>query len=318
MFADDWQVDYRYDQEVGLWRRWDGEAGRWEEARHWITVDVGAHLEKLRKEGRVSVDGVSKSKIHAVRDLAADFAVQPFDPDPDVLALPWNDILNTVTGKTEKLTREHYITRYMPDGISQPSMDLDVWRTDWGRFVLDCLQFYAEPERMGVATYLQQWVGTALTTNCSDESALYLVGPSRTGKGTFLETLLTMMGDLGWMVAGNRVIGEHLHHSQWKARLGGKRLVGVDEVPKGRWHDDELNPLISGGSIEANAMRSDSIVFTSVGHYIFTSNTRPTSSAASGIWRRLRFIEFQNQISDEAEDPHLNPNPPKEGLGDSP
>ena len=110
LFASDWQVDYRYDQENGLWRRWDSEVDRWEEARHWITVDVGAHLEKLRKEGRVTVDGVSKSKIHAVRDLAADFAVQQFDPDPDVLALPWNELLDTTTGKTAKLTREHYIT----------------------------------------------------------------------------------------------------------------------------------------------------------------------------------------------------------------
>ena len=305
LFADDWQETYRYDQEVGLWRRWDGEAGRWGEAQHRINVEVGAHMERLRAKGQVTVDQVSKSKIHAVRDLAADFAVQQFDPDPDVLALPWNDLLNTETGETETLTREHYITNYMPDAIAQPPDNLDVWRTDWGSFVLDCLLFYPEPERMGVATYIQQWVGTALTTNTSDESALYLVGPTRTGKGTFLETLLAMMGDLGWMVAGNRVVGEQHHHSQWRARLSGKRLVGIDEVPTGRWHDDELHPLISGGTIEANAMRTDSIIFTSVGHYIFTSNTRPTSRGASGIWRRLRFIEFQNQVSEEAEDPHL-------------
>ena len=136
----------------------------------------------------------------------------------------------------------------------------------------------------------------ALTGDCRDEAALLLWGDSGCGKSTFFETLLGAMGSLGAIVSGRRAAGEREDHRQWLAGLQGKRLVVINEFPeRGRWRSDDLNALIDGGPIEANRMRCDSSVFCSQAHVLMTSNHRPHASASSGIWRRLRQIEFRHK-----------------------
>ena len=303
VFADKQSEMYRYDADARVWRRWSG--GRWSEAEHHITVDVGEHLEAARAAFDLGVETVGLSKHKHVLELAQAFGVQEFDPNPHLLGLPWGEVLDTTTATTATLMREHFVTHSLPEAIKRPPEDLNVWETDWGEFVKECLVHYEEVDRMAVAVYLQRWAGVALTANCDDEQAVYLYGVAGTGKGTFSETLLAMMGEYGYAVSGSRIVGEHSQHSQWKAGARGKRLIVFDEVPPGRWRDDELDPLISGQMIEANKMRENSIQFRSQAKLIFTGNSRPSSKAASGIWRRLRIVQFQNEMDEDAKDPGL-------------
>ena len=166
----------------------------------------------------------------------------------------------------------------------------------WTRFVYEALSHYPQGEREEVACYLQEWCGLALTGDCRDEAALFLWGDPGSGKSTFFETLLAVMGSLGAAVSGKRVAGDREDHRQWIAALQGKRLVVINELPeRGRWNSEDLNALIDGGPIEANRMRHDSIVFGSQAHLLITGNHRPNASASSGIWRRLRQIEFRHK-----------------------
>ena len=89
---------------------------------------------------------------------------------------------------------------------------------------------------------------------------------------------------------------ESNQHLQWLAGLANKRLVAIHELPeRGAWQSDSLNQLVSGGAVEANRMRQDSFNFNSVSHVIATGNHRPRAAAGSGIWRRLRIVQFQHQ-----------------------
>ena len=302
-FVDKQSEMYRYDADARVWRRWSG--GRWSEAKHHIMVDVGGHLEAARTAYDMPPSTASLNKHKNVLELAQAFGVQEFNPNPNLLGLPWGEVLDTTTGTTATLTRGLYVTRSLPESIKRPPESLDVWDTDWATFVKQCLIHYEKVDRMRVAVYLQRWAGVALTANCDDEQALYLYGVPGTGKGTFSETLLAMMGEYGYTVSGSRIVGENSQHSQWKAGARDKRLIVFDEVPPGRWRDDELDPLISGQMIEANRMRENSIQFRSQAHLIFTGNSRPSSKAASGIWRRLRIVQFQNKMDEDAKNPGL-------------
>ena len=65
----------------------------------------------------------------------------------------------------------------------------------------------------------------------------------------------------------------------------------------------DLNALLEGGPLEANSMRSNSVVFNSTASVVLVGNHRPRASAASGIWRRLVQVEFRNRP--EKPDPKL-------------
>ena len=137
----------------------------------------------------------------------------------------------------------------------------------WVQFLDQALSHYPAGEREKIAAYIQEWCGLALTGDCREEAALFVWGDAGCGKSTFFETLIAVMGSLGSTVSGKRVAGEREDHRQWLARLQGKRLVVINELPeRGRWNTEDLNALIDGGPIEANRMRQDSIEFTSQAH----------------------------------------------------
>ena len=64
-----------------------------------------------------------------------------------------------------------------------------------------------------------------------------------------------------------------------------------------------LDTLIDGGTVEANRMRQDSINFHSSAFVMATGNHRPTAPTGSGIWRRLRIVQFQAKPTEP--NPHL-------------
>ena len=123
---------------------------------------------------------------------------------------------------------------------------------------------------------------------------LFLYGVPGTGKSKFTETLRAAFGDYAGSISGSRVARES-SHLQWLAGLQDKRLVVINELPqRGQWQTDSLNDFVSGETVEANKMRQDSINFKGVAHVIATGNHRPSAGGGSGIWRRMRIIQFQN------------------------
>ena len=55
-----------------------------------------------------------------------------------------------------------------------------------------------------VHDFLQEWAGSALTGDCSDEAMLFLYGRHGSGKSTFAETLLEVFAGYGAMITGSR------------------------------------------------------------------------------------------------------------------
>ena len=224
--------------------------------------------------------------------------VDSFDSDILSVGLPGGRIFEVVTGKVRPAKPQDRLRKALaiaPD--AEPS-------SLWATFVYQSLAHYPETERDAVALWLQEYCGAMLTGDCSDQKALFIWGTAGTGKSVFAETLRHVMGSYAGVVAGERLAGREGSHRQWVVGLAGRRLVLVSELPeRARWNVSDLNALVEGGPLEANSMRSNSIVFNSQASVILVGNHRPRASAASGIWRRLVQVEFRNKP--ETPDPKL-------------
>ena len=305
--ASEFGLQYNYDEQAKTWRKWDDQDLIWREPDSSLLVDIGALIE--RKTDKQTL--LSLPAHNGVKGLAEGFLVERFDRRPELLGLP-GQVLNTTTVEVESMTREHRITRSLSRGISYPAEPPpDGKLSQWEQFVWDALlhydsPFYPKGSRAEVYSFLQTWCGSMLTGRCTDEKMIFLWGKPGTGKGTFAETLYAMMGDYGHVLAGARLAGPRDDHLQWLAGCRGKYFVFIDEVPEGgRWRADILNPMVSGGPLEANEMRKNSITFRSKAHVLATGNHRPTARAASGIFRRLVIVGFQNKPEGDALNTHL-------------
>ena len=302
-FADDWGEKYNYDERNKVWRLYDGIA--WQEAGLELLNDIGLLIEDVLRRERISDSKWLSLTTHkGVKGLAEALLAEEFDTNPHLLALPNGDILEVQTGKTRELKREDRITRYLPEAVMNRSEEN---RKEWEEFLWQGLDHYEQDDRTKIIAFLQQWSGTALAGDCRDEAMIFLYGRPRTGKSTFAGILLDLFGSYGAVLAGRRVVGnKDGGHLQWLAKLAGKRLVWIDEVPdNGRWQPAVMNQLVSGLEIEANRMRENSIAFTSVAHVIATGNHRPQARAASGLWRRIHIVQFQHQVAEDAQDKEL-------------
>ena len=287
---------YAYNRDAGTWRVWGDilpGLGPWADAKD-MHRQISFEIRNL-----IDADSqtqaqrwLSRSTFGNVEFLLREWLSAEWDTNPHVLGLPGGGKLDTRDGSIEQQSAQDHISRSLGTGLP----DTEGISKAWDNFVWDCLAHYDLADRYAVKDYLQQWAGAALTGDCRDEAALFLYGKPGTGKSTFLETLAHVFGDYAYTVQGKRLF-DHQGHTQWLAGCRDRRLVTIREMPNTReaWPSDLLNELISGGEVEANFMRQNSINFPSRAHVIFTGNHQPKADAASGLWRRLRLVQFQAQ-----------------------
>ena len=205
----------------------------------------------------------------------------------DVLGLPSGRALDLATGQVRRAQpSEHVYQRLaVAPEAGEPS--------EWLRGLGETFSQLEKPAEM--IAYLRWWLRYSLGRSCDDESALFLVGPTGTGKSTLADTWASVVGsELGATRDGNRLVarGGYAQHSQWLAGLAGKRFLRVGELPEnGRWDAGPLSTLIAGETVEANRMRENSTEFGATVKVMITGNHQPELSPQSGLVRRLRIVE---------------------------
>ena len=285
---------YAYNRDAGSWRVWGDilpGLGPWADAKD-IHRQIGFQVRGLidNKSQTQAQRWLSRATFGNIEFLLREWLAVEWDTNPHVLGLPGGGKLDTRDGMIDQQSAQDHISRSLGAGLP----DTEGINKEWDNFVWNSLAHYALKDRYAVKAYLQQWAGAALTGDCRNEAALFLYGKPGTGKSTFLETLAAVFGDYAYTVQGKRLF-DHQGHTQWLAGCRDRRLVTIREMPNTReaWPADLLNELISGGEVEANFMRQNSINFPSRAHVIFTGNHKPKADAASGLWRRLRLVQFQ-------------------------
>ena len=147
--------------------------------------------------------------------------------------------------------------------------------------------------------YLKQRAGYWLTGDTSLEDFDFFYGPGGNGKGVFLKTIATIMGDYALVAPISQfMVSRHDEHLCELARLAHARLVIASEPEENRtWAIGKIKQLTGNeGRIAARHMHQRFFEFLPRFKLVFVGNTKPRiASVDEALVRRLNLVPFRFQ-----------------------
>lgn len=141
---------------------------------------------KAGKEAVVQCSQPNAARVEKAKKMFRDHAevsVSTFDNNPDLLNVG-NGVLNLRTGDLSPHSPEQRFTYCLDTNYYH-----DADYADWVKWLTTVVRGGTE-----IVDYLQMAVGCSITGDVSQEILWYISGPPRSGKGTFTETLLALLG----------------------------------------------------------------------------------------------------------------------------
>jgi putative DNA primase/helicase len=208
-----------------------------------------------------------------------------WDADPDVVVCANGD-LHLPSRTLNPHDPRTYATQRLPYAYD-PGADCEVWEN----FVRNTL-----PEE---TEFLQEFAGYCLTTDTALEMALWMQGTRGSGKSTFLEGLLAMLGHR----AGRLGLRDIEQSRFGLTGIQGKTLLVASEQPNLYLQStDILDALISGEPVTVDRKYREPQTIRPVAKIVWAMNDLPRiGNSTSGIFRRVKVVRFP--------DPTGNPNP---------
>ena len=291
--------DLLFCAERRTWLVWDGV--RWQperrgdvQARAIDTVraiaEEGGTVRGVARKELVSHARVSQraERIGAMIRLAQ--SMVPVTPD-ELDADPWlltcaNGTLDLRSGVLRLPERRDRITRMTP-----VAYDPAATSTRWERFLREAVG--GDEELVG---YLQRAAGYAATGSTRERAIVVLLGPTGTGKTTFLELLRAALGDYGAVTPMTTLLGSQ-HGSSIPAdvaALAGARLVIASEADDaGPWDGAKLKLLTGGDSLTARHLYGQLFTFTPTHTLMLGTNRLPQLARVDeALLGRLHVVPF--------------------------
>ncbi len=243
---------------------------------------------------RALVDHARKSESHArlkamvaLASTQVEVAVRASDFDGDAWLLNCaNGVVDLRSGSARAHDPKLLITK-----IARTGFVADAKCPRWEAFVLECMGGDHE-----LAAYLQRVAGYALTGDIREHCLFFLCGGGANGKGSFVNTLVRLLGDYAKPGALDLLLEKRGEaHPTEQADLFGARLVSVQEVEQGKpWAEATLKALTGGDPIKARRMREDFWTFEPTHKLLVSGNHKPRARGGDdGFWRRMRVIQFE-------------------------
>jgi putative DNA primase/helicase len=296
-------ADWRYVARWGKWFRFDG--ARWAEDQKLEVFDCSR---KICRENSALCDEKDKvtpkrlntsAFVYAVVRLASSdshHAATTEQWDADAWALNTaSGYINLRTGEVEPNAREKYATK-ITAGPAGAGRDCPLWRTFLKRVT-------AEDQEL--EDYLQRMAGYCLTGSTREHAMFFFYGTGANGKGTFLNTLLGIMGAYAQEASMETFCeSKHERHPTELAAMRGARLVVASETPSGRmWAEAKIKTLTGGDTVRARFMHCDEFEFVPQFKLCIMGNHKPGLRGVNeAIRRRLHLIPFTVVIPDHERD----------------
>jgi putative DNA primase/helicase len=177
----------------------------------------------------------------------------------------------------------------------------------------ECPKFMAFLDRaMGgdveMIAFLQRLFGYALTGSTREDVIAFLHGPGRNGKGVFLHTVASLLGEYAKTTRIETFLESQFdRHPTDEADMAGARLVTSDEIPPGRrWDEAKLKRFSGGEPIKARFMRQDMFEYQPQMLLTFSANNKPRlQTVDEAIRARMLLIPFSVVIPKGERDPTL-------------
>ncbi|QDX40274.1 hypothetical protein FQU85_04940 [Salarchaeum sp. JOR-1] len=167
-------------------------------------------------------------------------------------------------------------------------------------FLDDVVQTEAERKK------LQEYAGyTLLHWGLPHHKALFLVGPTASGKSTFLDTIRAVLGDNTVVsltpqeLTGERFAGAELYQSWANFR---------NDIPSSLIEDTgAFKEITAGDSIKAEQKFKDPFRFEPTAKHLFSANQLPDAETDDeAFYRRVLLVPFPSTVPKQERDPHLD------------
>lgn len=250
----------------------------------------------------------SSGKITAMVNLASSDRrivrrVEDFDQDPWLLP-----VLNGVVHLPSGELLAHDSARMVTGGSDVeyvPGSRLEAWE----RYLDVATGGDAELRR-----YLQKAAGYTLTGDTSEDALFMVYGPAASGKSTFVDALMAVLGGLAIMTQAETLMhqaGGRGAPAGELARMYGKRMVATIETPRGERIAESLVKQMTGGDkVAARYLYQQGFEYRPTFKLWLATNTAPRVND-DAIWRRIKRVPFTNAVPVEERDLRL-----KEALRD--
>lgn len=215
--------------------------------------------------------------------------------DPYLVACT-NGTIDLRTGQLRPADPADLITRCLPVAYD-PAASCPLWLAFLGRIM---------PETAN-RVFLQKAVGVALSGDMV-QSLFFLYGMGANGKSTFVETILSLLGEYAAKTNAETLLQQDRRGvPNDVAALVGKRLVVASELPDGRrLNESQVKDLTGGDSITARFLNQEFFTFRPEFKLWMYGNHKPVITGTDdGIWRRIRLIPFTVQIPESEQDSQL-------------
>lgn len=282
------------------WLHWCGS--------HWQRANAEQHLDraivealvlrrqaasKLNNEHVIKHAKPDSSKVKSCKHLFQSkvfVSVDLFDSDPDLLNCE-NGTIHLPTGELRPHKREDWLTYAIKIGLK---MDAD--SSHWEEFLRGVVAGDGDViEEM--ITYLQTCVGYSLTGHTSEEVLWYIHGPPRSGKGTFTETLSSILGsplstevDFGTFTAERNNDANNFD----LAPLKPARIVFASESERHkRINGAKVKAMTGGNNVRCCFKHKDFFDYKPMYKIWLSSNYPPNGDVDDdALWGRLRVLVF--------------------------
>jgi len=280
-----------YDHDAKAWFVWDET--RWRRERTRLAFEWARNMVR-----QMSADVEKPGTRYALRKTSFTNGVELFsrssrvfattadawDRDPFKLGTP-DGVVDLRTGK---LTQADPVDKITKLTAVAPSLRVDC--PLWRQFLLEATNGDA-----GLARFLQQMCGYALTGDVREHALFFIHGDGGNGKGVFINTVTKVLGDYAMASSMDTFTASSTDkHPTELAALHGARLVTASETEEGRqWAESRIKALTGGDRISARFMRQDFFEFDPTFKIVIVGNHRPVlRNVDDALRRRLNFLPF--------------------------
>jgi putative DNA primase/helicase len=153
---------------------------------------------------------------------------------------------------------------------------------------------------------LQEYAGyTLMHWGLPYHKALFLVGPTASGKSTFLDTINAMLGD--------ETVASLTPQQLTSERFSGAELFGSwanirNDIPAATVENTGMfKEIIAGDQLKAERKRKDPFFFEPTAKHMFAANELPsTETDDEAFYRRILLVPFPETIPTAERDKHLD------------
>lgn len=246
---------------------------------------------------------LNRDKLTAMLALAASDPViatntETWDQDPFALNF-LNGTVDVRTGELRPHSKADHMTK-----VVLCDYNPKIVGPHWERFVVQTFGTTLVP-------FMQKAVGYSLTAITSEKVAFLLVGPTNTGKSTFLVTLRNVFADYSSLIQIDTLMASKTPDNNTSADLAdlrGARLVITSETEEGqRLREAKLKRITQGmGHIKTAKKYENPLEFPETHKLWMDCNHIPIIRGSDdAIWNRVIPIPCTHRVAEESQDRSL-------------